>query len=390
MVVSWVHPTLYNLTNELMWPEVISRARSHPEEISWKDNEEGKTVLHHAARHFYSLDVVREMLNCSDPAAAAIQDKRGQTPLHAACWNGSSEIIQILLFANPSVASIRDNRGRMPLHLACSSVSLPTAETIGILLKADSKAATTVDQAGKTPLVLLCERHESRLQTAAEFMKHVANNGGTDMMYASPRETVYGKILRPFWNQLRLLLDACVKPEFNNSHDQSLVHAVSSIPNCPSTLFDLAVSLYPEQVKEKVFGSLPLHCAAECPTITDDEDSYYVLQALLILFPHACRIPDSFDRLPLHLAIQSGKSYHGALKVLFEEFPDSISMRDGQHCLLPFMLAALSSATDSGTMPGGSHNFPCLSRSQTERAVNSALELLKLDPSGVKTSISSE
>lgn len=389
MVVSWVQPTLYNLTNELIWPEVINRARSHPEEISWKDNEEGKTVLHHAARHFYSADVVREILNCSDPAAAGIQDKSGQSPLHVACWNGSSEIIQLLLYANPSVASIRDNGGRTPLHHACSSVSLPSAETIGALLKANPKAYAVTDHTGKTPLTLLCERHESRLQTALELMKQGAKNDGTDLMYASPNENVYGKILRPFWSQLRLLLNAYVKPELHHSHDQNLVHALSSISNCPSILFDLAVKLYPEQVKEKILGSLPLHCAAECPTIADEEDDYYVLQTLLLLFPHACRISDSSGRLPLHLAIQSGKSYHGALKYLFEEFPDAIAMRDGQHCLLPFMLAASCSTTDSGTV-SNSHSHPRASRSQTQGAMSSALELLKLDPSGVKTSISSE
>lgn len=387
MVVSWIQPTLYNLTNELIWPEVINRARSHPEEICWTDNEEGKTVLHHAARNFFSADVIREMLNCSDPAAAAIQDKSGQTPLHVACWNGSSEIIQILLYANPSVASIRDNHGRTPLHHACSSVSLASAETFKILIKANPNAVKVMDKRGKTPLALLCDRHESRLQTALELMKHVTNDIDADILYANPRENIYGKILRPFWNQLQILLSAYDKPECNLSLDESLVHALSSIPDCPSLLFDLAVQLYPDQVKEKVFGSLPLHCAAECPAILDEEDGYYVLHALLLLFPHACRIPDSYGRLPLHLAIQSGKSYHGALKYLFEEYPDAISMRDGQHYLLPFMLASLSSTTDSGTSPV---NSTPVARPQAQHTVDSALELLKLDPSGVKTSISSE
>ena len=363
MVVScWAKPTLYNLTNELIWPEVINRARSHPEEVTWRDDN-GGTALHHSCRSHYSVEVVREMLN-SSRSAASIQDKSGKTPLHIACWSGSSEVIRLLLNANREVASIPDNRGRTPLHHACSSVSLPCAYTIETLIKADPLVSLVTDDAGQTPLSLLCERHESRLLTAMAFLEQEDSNDRA--------EQIYGKILRPFWDQLRALLSANTDHSF--THNWRLVHVVTTIPDCPRILFDLALKLHPEQVKEKVFGSLPLHYAADCPTFNIDGahcDGYYVC-TLLTLFPRASQIPDAVGRLPLHLAIQSGKTYDAVLRKLFDAFPDAIAARDGKHYLLPFMLAAMPSDARSRR-----------TRRPTQQ-VDSVLELLRLDPSGIK------
>ena len=357
MVVSFTQPTLYNLTNNLIWPEVISRARSHPDEVTWRDNE-GGTALHHSCRSYYSVDVVREMLN-SSRSAASIQDKSGKTPLHIACWSGSSEIIGLLLKANKEVASIPDNRGRTPLHHACSSVSLPCAYTIESLIQADPNVSMTPDNAGQTPLSLLCERHYSRLESAMSYQ-------GND---------VYQSVLKPFWDQLRALLSA------NADHrtirgDWRLLHVVTTIPDCPKILFDLALKLHPEQVQERVYGSLPLHYAAECPTHTMDGthcDGYYVC-TLLSLFPGASQIPDAIGRLPLHLAILSGKTYHAVLQKLFHAFPQAICMRDGKHYLMPFLLAALPPSND----------VVVARTSSTTHQIDTMLELLRLDPSGIQ------
>lgn len=324
MVVTRTRPTLYNLTNELIWPDVINRARSHPEEVTWRDDN-GGTALHHSCRHLYSIDVVREMLNSSGESGTSMQDKSGRTPLHIACWSGSSETIRLLLRANRAVASITDNAGRTPLHHACSSVSLPCADTIATLIQADPMVSRVSDDAGKTPLALLCERHESRLLTAL-----ASSSTQTTML-----------VLKPFWEQLRaLLLHASSLDADEISNNWRLVHAVTAIPDCPSILLDLALKLHPEQVQEKVAGSLPLHYAAKCPT--DDE---YPICTLLSLFPRATFVPDAIGRLPLHLAICSGKPYATVLLRLLQAHPDAIRRRDGNNCLLPFMLAAENEST---------------------------------------------
>lgn len=362
MVVSFSQPALYSLTNNLIWPEVIHRARSHPEEVTWRDNE-GGTALHHSCRSQYSVDVVREMLN-SCRFAANIQDKSGKTPLHIACWSGASEIIRLLIKANSDVASVPDNRGRTPLHHACFSVSLPCAYTIRALIQADPRTSMLPDHAGKTPLSLLCERHRSRLQAALAYQ----------------RSDVFDTVLKPFWDQLRALLSATADHRALVG-DWRLLHIVTSIPSCPQILFDLALKFYPEQVQETVYGSLPLHFAAQCPAanfVVDEQGDGYFVEILLSLFPQASMIPDALGRLPLHLAVESGKSFRGVLEQLFLAFPEAIRMRDGDHFLLPFLLGAL---------PRQTYDVPALpanrSRRDAEQQVETVLELLRLDPSGV-------
>ena len=362
MVVSFSQPALYSLTNNLIWPEVIHRARTHPEEVTWRDNE-GGTALHHSCRSQYSLEVVHEMLN-SCRFAANIQDKSGKTPLHIACWTGASEIIRLLIKANSDIASVPDSRGRTPLHHACFSVSLPCAYTIRALIQADPRASMVPDHAGKTPLSLLCERHRSRLEAALVYQ----------------RSDVFDTVLKPFWDQLRALLSATADRRALLG-DWHLLHIVTSIPSCPQILFDLALKYHPEQVQEKVNGSLPLHFAAQCPKgnfVAEEGDGYFV-EALLSLFPQASKIPDALGRLPLHLAVASGKSFRGVLEQLFRAFPDAIRMRDGNHFLLPFLLGALPPQTyDVPTI------HAIMSHHDVEQQLETVLELLLLDPSGVR------
>jgi hypothetical protein len=222
------------------------------------------------------------------------------------------------------------------------------------------------DASGQTPLGLICERHASRLRTALQAVDQ-----------GEESQQIYEQVLRPFWNQLCILLNASAGYRFfTPEHDSwRLVHILTTVPNCPTILFDLALKLHPEQIKEKIYGSLPLHYAAECPTSRIDgqhQDGYYVC-TLLSLFPRASQIPDAAGRLPLHLAIQSGKTYHAVLRKLFDAFPRAISTRDGKHYLLPFMLAAVPQDRRNQTPPQSS-----------SQQVDSMLELLRLDPSGLR------
>jgi ankyrin repeat protein len=369
MVVSFTEPALYNLTNNLIWPEVINRARSHPEEVTWRDHN-GGTALHRSCRSVYCTDVVREMLRSSNNAVATIQDKSGKTPLHIACWNGGSEIIRLLLLANKEAAGIPDQRGRFPLHHACSSVSMPCVKTIKILIESYPIVSMAPDKDGETPLSLLCLRHQSRLRAAL-----LSNEG----------DNVYQTILQPFWEQLRALLSANADQRTLHG-DWRLLHIVTSIPHCPQILFDLAIRLHPHQVREKVFGSLPLHYASGLsdPFYTSSfgilrnqhcvHTHEYVIDQLLSLFPEASRIPDDAGCLPLHLALLHGRKYR-VIQKLIQAFPDALQIRDGQMYLTPCFLAALPQRQ-------------CDSSNSITQQIETILELLRLDPSGIQYAVS--
>lgn len=372
MVKRWdrERPALYNLCSELLWPDVIRRSRSHPDEVVWRDTN-GGTAFHHACRFHESSEVVREMLKTCE-SAGYMQDNDGSTPLHVACWNGSDEVIQLLVAASREVVSIVDKNGKSALHLACSSWPPPSDQTIELLLMADPEISMLADNNGDTPLSLLCSRNQARMRMALES---VARDNDAD--------AVYNGVLAPFWKQLRLLLTANTGDRFSREDNWKLVHACTTVPDCPQLLFELALKLHPEQVKQKWCGHFPLHLAAECPTSQLDEthrDGFYIT-SLLALFPKACSVPDDIGRLPLHIAIQSGKTWEYVLQKLFESYPAALLVREGQHFLLPFMVAALS----------GDRNDPreCrVHRLPPNYDLSAALELLKADPSGIKHAIS--
>jgi len=361
----WKRPLLYNLTSELIWPDAISRARSHPHEVTWRDGN-GGTALHYSCRFQNAEDLVKELVKSQD-SVGIIQDNFGYTPLHIACWNGSSSIVQILVDAHGNAASVVDKDGRTPLHLACSSCPPPTVDTIEVLIAANPAALMSKDAQGHTPLSLLCQRHDARLKMAME-----RSEDGTDSNH------IYNSILRPFWTQLRLLLEAKVGRLFASQDKWRLVHALTSIPDCPRVLFDLGLKLHPDQVKEKLDGSLPLHLAAECPISIQDEeykDGYYIC-SLLSFFPDASRIRNHAGRLPFHIAIESDKSWDGVVKKLLQIFPSALILRDGKHFLLPSLLAALPLEECC--------SLPVNAFGAADEKLTTIFELLTADPSAVQ------
>lgn len=361
----WKRPLLYNLTSELIWPDAISRARTHPEEVAWRDGN-GGTALHYSCRFHNAHDVVKEMIKSQD-SAATIQDKFGYTPLHVACWNGSSTIVQILVgdFGNAAAAAVVDKDGRTPLHLACSSYPAATVDTIEVLIEANPDALMAKDAQGHTPLSLLCQRHESSLRMATKCIQDGAD-----------REHVYDSILGSFWTQMRLLLEAKVGRLFACQERWRLVHALTCIPDCPRILFDLGLKLHPDQVREQLLdGSLPLHLAVKSPVSIQDnhfKDGYYVC-SLLSFYPDASRIRNHKGQLPLHIAIENGKSWEGVIQKLLEAYPSALILRDGKHFLLPSLLAAL---------PADSRDE--LDENICLQQLTTTLELLMADPSAVQ------
>ena len=89
-------------------------------------------------------------LQANPGAAADVDPKTGNTPLHFVCCNGAPrDLVEPLLTANPGAASTADLDGFLPLvgALSCGAA----ADVIDLLLAANPAAASTkVD--GRTPL----------------------------------------------------------------------------------------------------------------------------------------------------------------------------------------------------------------------------------------------
>ena len=89
-------------------------------------------------------------LQANPGAAADVDPKTGNTPLHFVCCNGAPrDLVEPLLTANPAAAATADLDGFLPLvgALSCGAA----ADVIDLLLAANPAAASTkVD--GRTPL----------------------------------------------------------------------------------------------------------------------------------------------------------------------------------------------------------------------------------------------
>lgn len=118
------------------WEEVVRRSKSHPHEVTLRDEATGNTPLHAACRLNPPVAVIRAM-----KAAARTPNNEGATPLHyAASHRMATESLRVLLqvgqelTSSSSLADDPNNKntatsptadlthhGRSPFHHACAS-----------------------------------------------------------------------------------------------------------------------------------------------------------------------------------------------------------------------------------------------------------------------------
>ena len=108
-------------------------------------NDDGRTLLHYAARFEERPEVLEALLAAGADVVA--RDGAGQTPLHVAAWyDGENGTGEMLLAAGADVAA-RDDYGDTPLHSAVWSTN-PVA--IDALLSAGADVLA-VGNRGRTP-----------------------------------------------------------------------------------------------------------------------------------------------------------------------------------------------------------------------------------------------
>lgn len=127
--------------------------------------------------------------------------------------------------------------------------------------------------------------------------------------------------------------------------DESYIVHAAAAQDCPAEILDVAILLYPTQVKEKTFdGSIPLHLAAKAPAYM--KQPYELGRAanpidlLSKAYPSGGLVFDGNGFLPIHVAIRSGKKWDEGLSSLVLSAPRSLFIRDPNTRLIPFMLAA--------------------------------------------------
>eukprot|EP00977_Amphora_coffeiformis_P024485 scaffold16003_cov149-Amphora_coffeaeformis.AAC.1 len=124
---------------------LVQGRRANP---NWPDKNYGNTPLHEACWNDRT-DVVQFLIKQAS-ADVNVRDQFGRTPLHKACGDGNLDVVQFLIQEAGADVNVRDKDGRTPLHGACRYGN--TNVVRWWLTNVGSDALSVPNNDGKTPL----------------------------------------------------------------------------------------------------------------------------------------------------------------------------------------------------------------------------------------------
>jgi hypothetical protein len=320
------------------WSAVGQRLMEYPWDAQCRlDSGNRATPLHLALMHRAPIGII-SMLIDAYPKALVLQDSEGWSPMHVNILYGSEEDISLLLIrrGGPLAASLHSRFVGSPLHLACRHGS--SFRILKELVCTNPEQVTVPNEAGTTvPNVLWksflrrCQIQDERYaqQLADQLLLLMTASNGMRLNLPCERE-------EPCLHQ-------AIQFQFQYGHETDLVA--------------LLLRLYPDSAlrTDPDDRRLPIHTAASFPsqqtilqTILPHSCPQDPVQLLLLKQPRTCRQRDANGRLPLHIALATGRrqwSTGGGIKELVTTFPQSLLVKDPMTQLYPFLLAAMEQET---------------------------------------------
>jgi len=318
----------------------------------------------------------------------------GRSILHDICKVSSVElrgfVVKKVIETCPAALMWMDKFENIPLHLACALGNLETVKTI---LEHYSFGISAFVQAQKrnkrtfTPLDVLWKKFlepwyevadEDSLRSFTltyeeEEINRVEDN--IEKLKNLKRAADLVGDLRVIWDKttlfLQLFSNFSGKIEYTllGGRQWSTIHSISgrggitisrSHRRCPSAILYVALKMYPEQVRQKdETGNLPLHNILSHPSakwIKVDIGwalsrrakefltacNQTMLEMILDKYPMGCKVANRNGRLPLFLAIESGRNWDEGLSIIWKYYPEAAAIRDKATKMYPVMLAAVS------------------------------------------------
>ncbi|GFH54187.1 hypothetical protein CTEN210_10663 [Chaetoceros tenuissimus] len=394
--------------------------------ICYEKNKEGATPLHVAASQRCSIDVISTMVDEKYSLDGQVVltlslTNMERTPLHYACssFRGLGfDAFRVLLQATIKACSSRKVKDTV-LQYDGGSADVLDDEMINDDISwveeavEEKNAFTLQDRKGNSPLSLLFKRYRERVKYVIRSLERTAPSP------LSAARTIQDE-LGGLWLKARLLVclmaeskkestdsfEFLKEGEFNHGVDviaqeaarwaaqrhQSndyekddedddivesdfrLVHSSVALTGygCPLEMIRLAISVYPNQVREMdADGNLPLHIAAVSSGFVSshtfsDEDSLVsnlsnlsastltkspfakVIRLLLDKYPEAIRIPHGTKgKLPLIMAIDAKqRTMEDGLQILIDAFPAALEAKDFDMKLYPNILSLLAQSKE--------------------------------------------
>lgn len=363
---------LYELLNisietedTLLWAKIMKICDANPEAAKYCDTETLDTPLHLACRVLRVLetspvnrdgitatpaDAIRVLIQCCADNVSFV-NREGYIPLHYAIPNSSKseadtyvhhqvQVINILIAADydasmdylsrNDVVFNREDGACTPLYHAVSSVrddfSNPPGPTVDLISAihfpnpgmVSAKNSSNHDK----PLALLYRRFSRQFDLSEKFFP--GDNSRKEVLEHRQR---YKTSAMNTWKIILKLLDP-LSDKKRSVSDFYIIHSAVKM-DCPPDLIRYIIETRQGEVsKRDENGRLPLHIAAAVES-SDFGNNYhfkYVIDELLYAYPDGAACKDNDGKLPLQLAIESGKSWiRGGVKSLHSVFPDAMT-----------------------------------------------------------------
>ena len=292
-------------------------------------------------------------------------DRLGRTPLHYACAKKQAPEVVIALMLHHCGTkwySSRDICGNTPLHAAAANGN---AHVVRILLRHlhYSSRLQYVNDVGSTPLLMAWKKY---LDPSSTLFGHVHSVGrpspeGTRNIHLLTsvhdvfelQENDDYVALQDVWSKTACLVSQDNKPMTRPLHELAAVGGKRHV-QCPTVAYWLAIRLYSHHLHlNDELGNLPIHLAAIHPNLavlpmifdasTEQDLSNVTESALTQLAKTYAKGAVTLNRhlrLPIQLAILSGKDFHEGIHALVQAAPHTLEQRDVHTKLPPFLLAA--------------------------------------------------
>mmetsp|Transcript_3166 Transcript_3166/g.3681 ORF Transcript_3166/g.3681 Transcript_3166/m.3681 type:complete len:667 (+) Transcript_3166:144-2144(+) len=348
--------------DDLVWARVIKLCEKTPKTVNYQDPVTLDTPLHLACRMVSTtapssdrldatpLDAIRAMIRCSADVASV--NKQGRIPLYdamrpivnrsnvLASIKHQTEVINLLIVAdyetsieflsrNDIIYDDKDDECTPLYHVVANlpdDFTNAPGPTVNLASTVHFPNPSMVSKKNKSnydkPLSLLYRRFSRQFDMSEKFFP--GDNSRQDVLEYRQK---YKMAAMNTWKVILALLDP-VADKNKTVSDFYMVHAAVRM-DCPPDLLRYIIETRPEEVRQvNELGRLPLHVAADtAPDVTDSSYHYkFVIDELLYSYPDGAASSDSNGKLPLQLAIESGKKWiGGGVKSLYDVFPDAMA-----------------------------------------------------------------
>jgi len=321
-------------------------SRGNSNEITKKQSQsQSQAVLVHGCQ---STCIIQTML-AINPGSARHACLEGRVPLHRA---KTYEIARMLIGIHPDGLSVRSKNHYLPLHDACSNNSVP-ADVVQFLMEEGRKRQVGIeycqnkfcggvlvkDLHGDIPLKILFRRimfgNGKSLTTDQTQVGGEDDDDDDD----DPQWTKLCIVVKGTYLAFQSFPESCKTDSKSVSQSETtvpLVHAIIACGGHPQ-IVKHALKLKPEEALLRDDRGRTALAVAASKVDTPRE----TIQILVDHNQCAAKMSDEGGRLPLHLAIESGRALNNGVDLIAHAAPLALQTRDMETRFYPFQIAAV-------------------------------------------------